>query len=64
MSESEPKKPTATPEPNQALPALARLLGRQAAREVVAQQWMTTGTETTTAVRLPDPAPVVISTST
>ncbi len=40
------------------------LLARQAAREVVAQRWITTGTQTGTAVCLPDPAPIAISTST
>ncbi len=40
------------------------LLARQAAREVVAQRWITTGTETTTAACLPDPAPIAISTHT
>ena len=52
------------PEPHTALRALARLLGRQAAREVVAQRWMTTGTGTTAAVCLPDPVPIAISTRT
>ncbi len=40
MSDSEPKKSTATSEPNQALPALARLLGRQAARQLLAEKVM------------------------
>ena len=53
--------PTQIPQP---LRRFVSLLARQAAREVVAQQWMTTGTETTTAVHLPEPAPVAMSTST
>ncbi len=40
MSDSEPKKSTAISEPNQALPALARLLGRQAARQLLAEKVM------------------------
>ncbi len=40
MPDSEPKKSTATSEPNQALPALARLLGRQAARQLLAEKVM------------------------
>ena len=38
MSDSEPKKSTATTEPNQVLPALARLLARQSARHCLAQK--------------------------
>jgi hypothetical protein len=38
MSDAEPKKSTATTEPNQVLPALARLLARQAARHFLAQK--------------------------
>jgi hypothetical protein len=37
MSDSEPKKPTTTVEPNRALRALAGLLGRQLAGQLVAQ---------------------------
>ncbi len=40
MSDSEPKISTATSEPNQALLALARLLGRQAARQLLAEKVM------------------------
>ncbi len=40
MFDSEPKKSTATSEPNQALPALARLLGRQTARQLLAEKVM------------------------
>ena len=40
MPDSEPNKSTATFEPNQALPALARLLGRQAARQLLAEKVM------------------------
>ncbi len=48
----------------QAFRRFVSLLARQAAREAVAQRYMTTGTETTTAVRLPDLAPVAVSTAT
>jgi len=48
----------------QAFRRFVALLARQAAREVVAQQWITAGTGTTAAVRLPDPAPIAISTRT
>ena len=48
----------------QAFRRFVSLLAKQAAREVVAQRWMTTGTETTAAVRLADSAPVAIATST
>ncbi len=48
----------------QAFRRFVSLLARQAAREVAAQRWITTGTETTTADRLPDSAPVAIATST
>ncbi len=48
----------------QAFRRFVSLLAKQAAREVVNQRWMTTGTETTAAVRLPDSAPVAIATST
>ncbi len=40
MPDSEPKKSTATSEPNQALPALAQLLGRQTARQLLAEKVM------------------------
>ncbi len=40
MSDSGPTKSTATSEPNQALLTLARLLGRQAARQLLAEKVM------------------------
>lgn len=40
MPESKPKKPTSTVEPNRALRELARLLGRQAARQFFADKVM------------------------
>ena len=40
MSDSEPKKSTSTSDPNRALRALARLLGRQAARQFLAEKEM------------------------
>ncbi len=40
MFDSEPKKSTATSEPNQALLTLARLLGRQVARQLLAEKGM------------------------
>jgi hypothetical protein len=40
MSESEPKKSTSTVAPNRALQALARLLGRQSARQFLAEMEM------------------------
>ena len=54
-------KPNNTP---QAFRRFVSLLAKQAAREVVAQRWVTTGTETTTAVHLPVSVSVAISTST
>ncbi len=49
---------------SQAFRRFVSLLAKQAAREVVAQRWNTTGTKTTTSVHLPDSAQVAISTST
>lgn len=48
----------------QAFRRFVSLIARQAAREVVAQRRITTGTQTGTTVRLPNPAPIAIYTRT